>query len=80
MDSLIVHAWEVFDSWIVLAWSLKNKELFRIGRREVFQIEPKYIYIFFYTMLFLAHVERVSVSRMRDCYYSVCLQHASAYQ
>ena len=26
----IVHALEVFDSWIVPAWRLKNKELFRI--------------------------------------------------
>ena len=25
------HAWEVFDSWVVSMWSLKNKELFRIG-------------------------------------------------
>ena len=31
MDLWIVHAWEVFDSWIVPVLSLKNKELFRIG-------------------------------------------------
>ena len=27
----IVHAVEVFDLWIVHAWSLKNKEWFQIG-------------------------------------------------
>ena len=30
LDSWIVHALEVFDLWIVLAWSFKNKELFQM--------------------------------------------------
>ena len=30
LDLWIVHAWEVFDSWIVPVWNLKNEELFRI--------------------------------------------------
>ena len=30
MDLWNVHAWEVFVSWIVPVWSLKNEELFRI--------------------------------------------------
>ena len=30
LDSLIVHVWEVFDSWIVPAWSLKQIFFFRI--------------------------------------------------
>ena len=60
-DLWIVHVWEVFDSWIVPAQSLKN--------REVFQIGPKYFVQFFDTVLLSAHVERVSVSRMRDFSY-----------
>ena len=34
--------------------------------REVFQIGPKFLVKFFDTVLLSAHVERVSVSRMRD--------------
>ena len=29
LDSLIVHAWQVFVSWIVLSWILKNGEVFQ---------------------------------------------------
>ena len=29
MDSWIVHAWQVFDSWILMLCSLKNGEVFR---------------------------------------------------
>ena len=35
VDPTRVYAWEVFDSWIVPMWSLKNKELFRIGLDNV---------------------------------------------
>ena len=35
---------------------------------EVFQVGPKCIVYFFDTVLLSAHVERVSVSRMRDFY------------
>ena len=45
LDLRIVHVWELFDWWMVPAWSLKNLELFRIGLAkspkigEVFKIE-----------------------------------------
>ena len=31
MDLWLKHAWEVFDLWIIPAWSIKNKEFFPIG-------------------------------------------------
>ena len=34
LDLWFVLAWEVFDSGIVPAWSLKNAELFWIGPKE----------------------------------------------
>ena len=40
LHSGIVHALEVFDSWIVHAWSLKNKELFQIGLVGRPRVEP----------------------------------------
>ena len=37
----IVHAVEVFDLWIVHPWSLKNKEMFQIGRGGPPGMEPE---------------------------------------
>ena len=52
-------------SWIGHAWSIKNREVFQIG--QIF-----FVY-FFDTVLITAHVERVSVSRMREFLYLLCL-------
>ena len=40
LDSWIVHSWELFDLWIVPAWTLKNKELFWIGLVDNPRTEP----------------------------------------
>ena len=35
LDLWIGRAWEVFDSWIVSAWSLKNEEVFQMGTNNL---------------------------------------------
>ena len=62
LDLWIVHVWEVFTSWIVPAWNLKNKELFRIGLPwEVFQLDPNML-LSFLTQCYYPHTSKESVS------------------